>query len=162
MGISLRNYLVEDDGSIKRISLKLSMSLEKGLKKLPEYAGKTVRIAEVALDLKDRKPFSILRIVGFKWHFDKNGSVKESHDKSVRLAFESFDFPEIEPLISEGDKNDVVIDITNKLNKKIYNDRFAWVPTPDETNKIINAIWKPKQEPKRKKSGKIIKFPVRK
>jgi hypothetical protein len=90
------------------------MSLDKGLKTLPEYAGKTVRVVEVALDLKDRKPISILRIVGFKWHFDENGSVKESHDKSVRLAFESFDFPEIEPLISEGDKNDVVIDITIK------------------------------------------------
>jgi hypothetical protein len=76
------------------------MSLDKGLKTLPEYAG-----------------------------------------KSVRLASESFDFPEIEPLISEGDKNDVVIDITIKrmTYQNIWNNEGKYQQTGFKKSGIRNS-----------------------
>jgi len=116
MGISIRNYLFDEDGNIKRIPLTLSRSIKRGEKTIPEYAGKTYRLAEVALELYNRKPVNIIGIACFKWHFDQNGSAKKSADESVRLIFETLDSYEMQAMTSECDKS--VINIEKKLKKK--------------------------------------------
>jgi len=65
MGIGIRVLLVDDDDSIKRFPLTRYERLlrRNPNERLPQYAGKRVRFAEVAVELEERKPVQIIRAV---------------------------------------------------------------------------------------------------
>jgi len=138
MGISLRIFLVDDDNSIKRLPLTRYERLMRGdpKERLPEYAGKRVRYAEVAVELADRKPISILRMLYFIMSFDSEGRIDASEQqKETRLAMEL-----VPPIGSEGQSGQV-IDAQHHFAKKRYDNEYRWVPRPEIEQAIAYAIF---------------------
>ena len=75
MGVSLRIFIVNDDNSLERLALK---KYERFMQRdpdisFPQYAGKRVRYAEVAVEFENRKPVEILRMEYFIMQFDSKG-----------------------------------------------------------------------------------------
>jgi len=138
MGVSLRIFLVNDDDSIKRLPLTRYERLMRGdpKERLPEYAGKRVRYAEVAVELADRKPISILRMLYFIMSFDSEGRIDTSErQKESRLAMEL-----LLPLGSDGQSGQV-IDAQHHFAKRRYDNEYRWVPSPEIEAEIVRAVF---------------------
>jgi hypothetical protein len=77
MGVGLRIFIVNDDNSLERLALKKYERLMQHDPDLflPQYAGKRVRYAEVAVEFENRKPVEILRMEYFIMHFDSKGRI---------------------------------------------------------------------------------------
>ena len=77
MGVGLWIFIVNDDNSLKRLSLKKHEGLMKRDPDIsfPQYAGKRVRYAEVTIEFENRKPVEILRMEYFIMHFDSKGEL---------------------------------------------------------------------------------------
>jgi hypothetical protein len=77
MGVGLRIFIVNDDNAVKRLALtryERLMQRDPHIS-LPQYAGKRVRYAEVAVEFENRKPVEILRMEYFIMHFDSKGRI---------------------------------------------------------------------------------------
>jgi hypothetical protein len=153
--MSIRFYLFEENGNIRRITAKLTDDLIKGKAALPEYAGKKLRVAEVWLKLKDRKPCGFYRFIGDIWYFDKDGTRQKDHRKAVKDALEL-----IGATLEPPNNKDSVIDITSKLTEKKHKDKYKWEVTQDDIKRVARLIWPPKKD-KKKRSRKVIKLPVK-
>ena len=77
MGISIRIFFVNDDGSLKRIPLtRYERMLHRDPKeRLPQYAEKRVKSVEVAVQCLQRKPEQIVRIIYPILAFDSEGRI---------------------------------------------------------------------------------------
>jgi hypothetical protein len=107
--------------------------------------------------MKDRKPLRISHAWGVKWHFDKDGSIKDSYIKSHSIEAQKYIlFDSEENNFSEGN----VIDAKQKFFNKHYDNRYSWEPTSNDIDRISKLIWKPKKK-SRRKSRKVIKFPLK-
>lgn len=138
MGVSLRIFLVNDDDTIKRFPLTRYERLMHGDldECLPEYAGKRVRYAEVAVELADRKPVGILRMQYFIMSFDSQGSIDASkRQKEKRLAMEL-----LPPVGVHGQSNQV-IDATHRFAKKRYDNEYRWIPSLEIEAEIVRAVF---------------------
>jgi len=64
MGVGLRIFIFNDDNSLERLALKIYERLMKRDPDIsfPQYSGKRVRYAEVAIEFENRKPVEILQI----------------------------------------------------------------------------------------------------
>jgi len=67
MGVGLRIFIVNDDNSLERLALTRYERLMRRDPDIsfPQYSGKRVRYAEVAIELENRKPVEILRMEYF-------------------------------------------------------------------------------------------------
>lgn len=138
MGVSLRIFLVNDDDSIKRFPLtRYERLMHRDPDEcLPEYAGKRVRYAEVAVELADRKPISILRMLYFIMSFDSEGRIDASEQqKESRLAMEL-----LLPLGSDGQSGQV-IDAQHHFAKRRYDNEYRWAPSPEIEAEIVRAVF---------------------
>jgi hypothetical protein len=138
MGISLRIFLVDDDDSIKRLPLTRYERLMHGDpgERLPEYAGKRVRYAEVAVDLADRKPVSILRMLYLIMSFDSEGRIDVSErQKEKRLAMDL-----LASFGVDGQPRQV-IDATHRFAKKRYDNEYRWMPSSQIERALVDAIF---------------------
>ncbi|HID30469.1 MAG TPA: hypothetical protein EYP19_10765 [Desulfobacterales bacterium] len=138
MGISLRIFVVDDDDLIKRIPLTRYERLFRydPKERFPEYAGKRVRYAEVAVELVQRKPVEILRMLYFIMSFDSEGRIDASeHEKETRLAMEL-----LPPFGADGQPSQV-IEAQHRFAKKRYDNEYRWTPSPEIEAAIIKAIF---------------------
>lgn len=94
---------------------------------LTEYAGKSMRAAEVYLELKNRKPHGIYSFIGDIWHFDADGTRQQDLKEGVKDALELLDATHKLP-----DNYSSVIDIKSQLTEKKYKDKYQWEVTQDE------------------------------
>ena len=140
MGLGLRIFIVNDDNSLKRLSLKKYERLMKRDPDIsfPQYAGKRVRYAEVTIEFKNRKPAEILRLEYFIMHFDSKGRI----DGTVRDDVMSLGVNLAPPIHFETDS--VVIDAQHRFAKKRFDHQFRWKPTPEIEMAILKAIFKTK------------------
>ena len=140
MGIGLRIFIVIDDNSLERLSLKKYEKLMKHDPDIsfPQYAGKHVRYAEVAIEFKDRKPVEILRMEYFNMHFDAKGRI----DGTVRDDIMNLGVNLTPPTYFET--NPVVIDAQYLFAKRRFDHQFRWKPTPEIERAILKAIFKNK------------------
>ena len=86
MGIGLRIFIVNDDDSLERLALT---RYERLMQRdpdtsFPQYAGKRVRYAEVAIEFENRKPVEILRMEYFIMHFDSKGWIDGTVQDELR------------------------------------------------------------------------------
>jgi len=140
MGIGLRIFIVNDDNSLERLSLKKYERLMERTPDIsfPQYAGKRVRYAEVAIEFENRKPVEILRMEYFIMHFDSKGRIDSTaRDDERRLGVNL-----IPPIYFE--KDPVVIDAQHHFAKKRFDHQFRWKPTPEIEMAILKAIFKNK------------------
>jgi hypothetical protein len=69
-----RYFLFEADGTLKRVCQRVADGLSRGFDSMPQYAGQSLRGVSVFVELENRKPVQIEKIVGEIWHFDDRGS----------------------------------------------------------------------------------------
>lgn len=138
MGIGIRVLLVDDDDSIKRLPLtRYERLLRRNSKEhLPQYAGKRVRFAEVAVELEKRKPVQIIRAVYGILQFDSEGRIDAAeYEKEMRLSAEMM------PPILADRPSPKIVDAKHKFAKKRFVDQFRWEPTPQIDKSIVEAIF---------------------
>src|SRR5215207_2535142 len=78
MPLSIRMYVFENGGSIKRVPRRIVDNLVFGLDAIPAYAGTRQRVAEIMLENENGKPTRILDARGSYWTFDDSGKIDES------------------------------------------------------------------------------------
>ena len=135
MGFGFRIFFVDDKEEIKRIS---HTSFEKIFHRDPkevhlEYKNTRIRYAEVILELENRKPVSIVRIVYGYLKFDSNGLVdKEFQDEERRVAMEMISLP------LPGESSNVV-HASDRFAQKAFKDNFTWSPSFELEQSIIKT-----------------------
>lgn len=138
MGIGLRIFLVNEDDSLKRLSLARYERLFRGDReeRLREYAGMRVRFAMVVLELADRKPVEIIKIEYSFFHFDSQGRINQAEQKrEARLAMEM-----LAPLTKDQKGSDV-IDARHRFARKQYDNIYRWRPSREIEDAIVGAIF---------------------
>ena len=140
MGVGLRIFIVNDDNSLERLSLKKYERLMKRDPDIsfPQYAGKRVRYAEVAIEFENRKPVEIIRMQYFIMHFDSKGRIDISKQDNTR----SLGVNMTPPLHVESDP--VVIDAQHHFAKKRFDHQHRWKPSPKIEMAILKSIFKNK------------------
>jgi hypothetical protein len=137
MGLGTRIFIVKDDDSIQRLSLKRYNRLIKGHpdEGLMQYAGKRIRYALIVLEMMNRKPAEILMTEYSYLAFDSKGRLDASErEKAARLVIDS-----IEPIDFER-KSGKLTDVKHRFAKKRYDDRYVWKPSPEIETAIRKAI----------------------
>jgi len=138
MGISLRIFLVNDNDSIQRFPLaRFERLIQRDPKeRLPQYAGKRVRYVEVALELEQRKPIGILRILYLIMPFDSEGRVDATEqEKEQRLGIDM-----IPPMLPDRYSSQVV-EARHRFAKKRFDNEYRWKPTQEIEFAIMKAIF---------------------
>ena len=140
MGVGLRIFIVNDDNSLERLALKKYERLMQRDPDIsfPQYAGKRVRYAEVAVEFENRKPVEILRMEYFIMQFDAKGQI----DGTVQDDIMSLGVNLTPPIYFKNDP--VVIDAQHRFAKKRFDHQFRWKPTPEIEMAILKAIFKTK------------------
>ena len=138
MGIGLRIFIFNDDNSLERLALKIYERLMKRDPDIsfPQYSGKRVRYAEVAIEFENRKPVEILRMEYFIMHFDSKGRI----DSTFQDDMMSIGANLMPPIYFKYDP--VVIDAQHHFAKKRFDHQFRWKPTPEIEMAILEAIFK--------------------
>ena len=138
MGLSIRIFIVEDDDTIKRLSLASYERLHKrdSDERLLKYAGQRVRYALIVVDLVNRRPIEIVKDEFGFLDFDDEGRFKVvEHEKQESLAFDI-----LAPLFPDR-TNSRVIDAQHKFAKKRYFNKYSWTPNDEIRAAIAEAIF---------------------
>ena len=140
MGIAIWIFFVNDDDSIQRFPLAGFERLidRNPNERLPEYANKRVRYVEVALELEQRKPVGILRILYLILPFDSEGRVDAAEqEKERRLGVEM-----MSPVLTDRDSKQVV-EARHRFAKRRFDNEYRWKPTQEMEADIMAAIFGP-------------------
>ena len=138
MGIAIWIFFVNDDDSIQRFPLAGFERLidRNPNERLPEYANKRVRYVEVALELEQRKPVGILRILYLILPFDSEGRVDAAEqEKERRLGVEM-----MSPVLTDRDSKQVV-EARHRFAKRRFDNEYRWKPTQEMEADIMAAIF---------------------
>lgn len=134
MGFSLRIYFIDEDDKITRIPMTRFERIRNRDPKesLSEYKNSRIRYAEVILELENKKPILISRIVYGYLQFDSEGKVDKEYLNTVgRVAISMM--PSI-PLPGEPDN---VINASDRFAQKRFKDEFRWTPSFELEQEII-------------------------
>jgi hypothetical protein len=138
MGLGTRIFIVKEDDSIERLSMKRYNRLIKGHpdEQLLQFAGKRIRYALIVLEMMKRKPVEIVMTEYSFLSFDSKGRLDASErEKAARLAMDT-----LEPIAPEQ-KSGKVIDVKHRFAKKRFDDRYLWKPAPEIETAIQRAIF---------------------
>ena len=139
MGLGSRIFIINEDDTIKRLSMKRYNRLLNGSPDecLPEFAGKRVRYALLVMELVNRKPVKILLAEFSFLAFDSEGRLDVNEQKkAARLSSDM-----LKPIISEYDSKHV-IDAKYRFVQKRYESKYLWTPSPEISEAIMSAIIK--------------------
>ena len=138
MGRGTRIFLINDDDSLRRLSVARYERLLRGdpQESLSQYAGKRIRYALVVLEVENRKPVDIILVQHAYLPFDAEGRIDAREmEKAASLAVDS-----VPPLRS--DKNDKsIIDARHTFAQRRYDAQYTWTPNTEITMKIVKAIF---------------------
>ena len=137
MGIGIRIYMVNDDGTLKRFSLarfeRLFRRDEK--ERLPEYAGQRIRYVFAAVDLVNRKPVNLLWLEFNYLTLDSEGRLDEQELRDRRRTGADMSwFP------GDKERQDKVIDAQHLFAQRRYKAKHNWEPTPEIEEAVFDAI----------------------
>ena len=139
MGITVWIFIVNDDDSIQRFPLaRFERLIERDPnERLPQYAGKRVRYVEAAVELEQRKPVDILRILYLILPLDSEGRIDAAEqEKGRRLGAEM-----MPPIVMDRDSKQV-IEAGYRFAKKRFDNEYRWIPTPEIEAAILKAIFR--------------------
>ena len=134
MGFGLRIFFIDENDKITRIaSARFERIRDRNPKEtLSEYKNCRIRYAEVILELENRKPISIARIVYGYLQFDSKGQVdKEFLDTEGQVAISML------PSISLPGESEKVINASDRFAQKRFKDEFTWTPSFELEQAII-------------------------
>ena len=134
MGLGIRIFFVDEDDRIKRIPFSCFERIwaKDPKERFSEYKDSRIRYAEVVVELENRKPISIARIVYGYLQFDSNGRVDEEFlDTEGQVAINML------PSISLPGESEKVIYASDRFAQKRFKDEFTWTPSPELERAII-------------------------
>lgn len=138
MGIGFRIFIVDDDDTLRRLSMARYQRLVRGEpdERLAQYAGKRVRFAMVVLEVEGRTPLAIRRIDYYYRTFDSEGRIDATErERQMRMVMN------VLPPIVEKKGPREVIDARSRFAKKRYEREFKWKPGRKIEAAIIAAIF---------------------
>lgn len=138
MGITVWIFIVNDDDSIQRFPLaRFERLIQRDPnERLPQYAGKRVRYVEVALELEQRKPVGILRLLYLILPFDSEGRIDAmEQEKERRLGVEM-----MPPILIDRESKQV-IEAGHRFVKRRFDNEYRWKPTQEMELAIMEAIF---------------------
>jgi hypothetical protein len=130
---SLRTYLFEDGGAIKRIPKRVCEGLVHGRDALPEYANTVQRVADVLVENIGGKAVQILRATGSYWHFDENGKIQmglvEAAGQALEIAYDN------------SSPHGKVVSIDRSVKRRQFHDKHRWDLTMEQLDWIAGDMW---------------------
>ena len=138
MGLGTRIFIVKEDDSLQRLTLKRYNRLIKGHPEegLMQYAGKTIRYALIVLEMINRKPVEILMTEYSFLTFDSKGRLDAGErEKAARLAMDT-----LGPIVPKQ-KSGKIINAKHRFAKKKFDDRYLWKPTLEIETAIQRVIF---------------------
>ena len=135
MGIGLRVFIVHDDNSLERLSLKIYERLNKSdpNTSISKLANKSVRCIEVLLDLEERKPIAINRITYPILIFDSEGRLNAADLRDLSLT--------VINILPGFEKSGDVIEASHLFAERKYKHKYIWSPPPEIEETIIKTIF---------------------
>jgi hypothetical protein len=136
MGISIRHILVDQNDAVIRLSNRLFQRLWDNSKGdiVPKFAGCRVRWAEAVVELLDRKPIDMLRVVFSYLYFDDQGHLdRDKVMKNGALMMEAG----IEGIAPT--KSGSVIHASARFAARRRDHQAIWKPSPELNKTICDA-----------------------
>jgi hypothetical protein len=131
---TLRCYLFEDSGVIKRIPRRVQEGLVSGEDALLEYANSVQRVADVVIENDSGNPIKILEAIGSYWTFDADGKI---HKALRKAGAEVMDLAFFRPQ-PVGAK---VISLTPALKRQAFQKEHKWEVGKAQLDWIAADIW---------------------
>ena len=131
----VRVFIVDEKGNFRKTPTARFMRFWDGERReaLPEYAGKSLRYAEVLVETVGRRPVRILRTLYMQMKVGPDGRPDpEDMEDLHRLSMESAEYPMRE---KEG-----VIPGGSFWAKKKLQDRYHWTPTAFEKRTLSRLV----------------------
>jgi hypothetical protein len=138
VGTAIRHILVDQNDAVIRLSNRLFQRLWDNSQgdTLPQFAGCRVRWAEAAVELRDRKPARILRVVFCYLYFDQQGRLdRDKVMKDGALMMEA-GMGSIAPT-----KSGSVIQASSRFAARRRDHEAVWKPSPDLNKAIYDAAF---------------------
>jgi len=138
MGLGTRIFIVKEDDSLQRLTLKRYNRLIKGHPNegLMQCAGKRIRFVLIVLEMINRKPVEVLMTEYSFLTFDSNGRLDAGErEKAARLAMDT-----LEPILP-GKSFGSIMDAKPKFAKKRFDYQYLWEPMPEIEFVIQKAIF---------------------
>ena len=104
---------------------------------LPKYANKRLKVAEVCLRTKDRKPVEILKTHGFFMEFDETGNARQA---LAKFAIRALDTLPSAPQKQPAPPN--VADLNPTLNRGRFLREKKWTLSANDLDQLSAVIWK--------------------
>lgn len=139
MGFGLRIFFIDENDKIIRVPMARFERIRDMDPKesLPEYRNSRIRYAEIIVELQNRKPISIARIVYGYLQIDSEGKVdREFLNMEGQVAINMM--PSI-PLPGEPEN---VVHASNRFAQKRFKDEFTWTPSFELEQEIIKKSFK--------------------
>ena len=134
MSISIRHFVV-NGSDVQKLSQKKRQEFH--LRKentLPEYSGQIISIADVCVELVDRKPYQIIRIDCIKHKVDENGELNKKYEKeSGKHIMNRIVPPEVTSQAS-------VLDAYSVFEAKRLEGKYTWKLSDDIVLKIAELL----------------------
>ena len=137
MGTGCRLFLVDDNDSLRRLSMaRLDRLLHFAPgESFPQHAGKRMRCAMVVVEVEGRQVLAIQSIQYSMMTFDGKGRIdKEEWERGMRLGME------LVPPLTNGQHPKQVIDAQHRFAKRRYEHEFKWKPSRKVEEAIARAI----------------------
>jgi hypothetical protein len=132
------------------IKLMPRSALEKAIHgTLPEYANKRLKVAEVCLRTKDRKPVEILKTHGFFMEFDETGNARQvlakfairalDTDEDLQRSKGKMNYSSALPSAPKKKLSPVNVIDLNPTNRFLRENR--WVLSAKDLDQLSAVIW---------------------
>jgi hypothetical protein len=138
MGFGLRIFFINEDNKILRIpATRFERIIGRDRKEsLSKYKNSRIRYAEIILELENRKPVSIARIVYGYLQFDSEGKVdKDFLDTEGHVAINMM------PYIPLPDEPENVIHANHRFARKRFKNEFTWKPSFELEQEIFKKAF---------------------
>jgi hypothetical protein len=134
MPFTLRCYLFEDAGAIKRIPRRVAEAMIFGKDGLPEYANSVQRVATAIIENENGKPVRVAQANGSFWTFDEAGKI---HDALAGSLGEWAEYAFRSPNEREGK----VVSLTPSLKRKRFQQEHVWELSKEHLDWIVADVW---------------------
>jgi hypothetical protein len=135
MGIGVRSFLVDRDGSVSRIPWCRMSRLFQGqpTAEFRQRSGQSVRCAIVFIEFENRRPARILRTEFNVLYIDQRGTLdSNAQSQQLRLIGQSLDSDYLPGRVQTN-----VVDIRPRLARKKLRDKFEWTPSEEVLETIF-------------------------
>jgi hypothetical protein len=134
VALSLRCYLFQEDGAIKRIPRRVVDGLVHGQDAMPEYVNSVQRIATAVVDNENGKALRIVGARGEYWTFDEEGKIHKGLSES---------FAQVMSMVGDepsGNRGKVV-SLKPALRRRDFQLKHQWHLTKEDLDWIAADIW---------------------